>query len=182
MAFMTQQQTNVGMFVPVTKIWEGQQRISQIDVNSPEFKQLLISLYQNIGIIALALNAKDTGIYMTSEFVTSQQFFNPTDPNPLAMRGGFRMVVNFGALPNTGTKSVAHNIPIIATGLPYVFTHIYACATDQVGHNYIPIPYASPTDANEIELKVDATNVTIITGSDRTAFTICYVILEYLQS
>lgn len=174
---MTEQKTNVGFFVPTTNIWD-QQLIATIDFNSQEFRDLLIRLYQNINLISLALNAKDTGLYMDQEFVNGQQFFNPADPNPLKLRPDFRKLVNFGTLPNTGTKSVAHGIPIDAN---YVFTRIYGCASDQTGMTYIPLNYASPTLVNNIELFVDATNVTVITGSNRTNFTICYIIVEYLQ-
>lgn len=87
------------------------------------------------------------------------------------------MVVDFGALPNTGTKSVPHNITVTGST---IWTRYYATAT-YPGSSGIPIPYASPTLANNIEINVDATNVNITTGSDRTAYTTTYVILEYLQ-
>ena len=89
------------------------------------------------------------------------------------------MVINFGALPNAGTKSVPHNIPINGS---YTFTRIYGAASDTTGLNYIPLPYASPTAANNIELNLDATNVNIITGSNRSNFNITYVIVEYITS
>ena len=62
------------------------------------------------------------------------------------------------------------------------FTRVYATASDTTGFNYIPVPYASSTAANNIELNVNGTNVNIITGSNRSNFNICYVVLEYLQS
>lgn len=171
---------NVGYFVPTTNVWD-QGRIFDIDVNSVEFKQLLVRLYQNINIISLALNMKDTGYYMPNNpFVNGQQFFAaPGDPDQKNFRQVFRLLVNFGALPNATTKSVAHGLTITST---FSFTRIYGCASDQSGMTYIQLPYASPTLANNIELNVDSTNVNIITGSDRTNFTVCYVILEYLQS
>jgi hypothetical protein len=43
------------------------------------------------------------------------------------------------------------------------------------------LPYASPTDADNIELSVDVTNVSITTGSDRTGFTTTYIVLEYIK-
>lgn len=182
MPFIPEQQLNLGFFIPVTQIWADQARLHDVDVNTDEFKNLLVSLYQNIGNMAIALNAKDTGLYLDSIFVNSQQFFNPADRSPLSYRADFRLLVNFGTLPNAGTKSVAHNIPIATSGYTYTFTRIYATASDPIGLNYIPIPYASPTSASNIELSVDATNVNITTGSDRTNFTVCYVILEFLQS
>lgn len=182
MAFITEEQTNIGLFLPTTNLLADQQRIAEVNVNSEEFKNLLVSLYQFIGSMATAVNQKDTGYYVEEQFVTGEQFFNPLDPSPLALRQGFRKTINFGALPNTGSKSVAHGIPIIANGYPYSFYFIRGAATDPIGHNYIPINYASASGTDNIELKVDATNVTITTASDRSAFTNCLIVLAYLQS
>ena len=70
--------TQYGAFVPTNLIWDVQQ-LQSVDVNSPEFKELLVRLYQNINNIALVLNIKDTGMYQLSEFVNGQLFFNGTD-------------------------------------------------------------------------------------------------------
>jgi hypothetical protein len=175
--------TLVGSFVPTTNIWDPNE-LYDVDVNSPQFKELLVRLYQNINLICLALNTKDSAYYDTMEFVNGQLFFsNPalnssTDTVP-ELRQAFRMVVNFGALPNTGVTAVAHGITTTSSTL---FTRIYATASDTAGRNYIPIPYASPTLVNNIELSVDAVNVTITTGSNRSNFNNCIVVLEYLQS
>ena len=174
---------NPGAFVATTNIWDVAQ-LYDIDANSIEFKELLVRLYQNINNIALLLNIKDTGLYNTFEIINGQTYFpNPTLTSSTSgfptNRQVYRTTVNFGALPNTGSKSVAHNIVVTPST---TFTRIYATASDTTGETYIPIPYASPTLANNIEIFVDNTNVTITTGSDRTNYTICYVVLEYLQS
>lgn len=172
-----------GLYIPTTNVWDVDQ-IYQIDIGSPEFKELLVRLYQNINNMSLALNLKDSGFYDTAIFVNGQLFFpNPsltsaTDTAP-DYRQVLRKTINFGALPNAGSKSVAHGITVTDVT---TFTRIYATASDTTGHNYISIPYASPTLANNIELRVDGTNVTIITGSDRTSFNVCYVIVEYITT
>ena len=172
-----------GSFVPTTNVWDVQ-RLYDVNVNSPEFKELLVRLYQNVNNIALILNIKDTGMYNTSEFVNGQLYFsNPsnnssTAANPI-LRQVYRTVVNFGALPNTGTKSVPHGI---ITNNAMTFTRIYGAASDTTGLNYIPLPYASPTAANNIELNADSTNVNITTGSNRSNFNVTYIILEYLKN
>lgn len=172
-----------GAFIPTTNIWDVSQ-IYSTNVNSPEFKELLVRLYQNVNNIALSVNIRDAGMYDTQEFVNGQTFFpNPTlssaSSTTPAQRQVYRKVINFGTLPNAGTTNVAHGLTV-NTG--FSFTRIYGCATDPVNSVYLPLPYASPTGANNIELKVDATNVTIITGSNRTAFTTTYVVLEYIKS
>lgn len=174
MAFVPEQQINTGLYVPTTNIWDVTEILALKE--SDELKELLVRLYQNLNVISLALNLKDSGFYLQEEFVTGQAWFNAASSNPLDLRGIFRKVIDFGSLPNTATKSVAHGITITNT---FRFTHIYAIASDPVNLLYIPIPYAHPTDANNIALDVDATNVNITTGSDRTAFTTTYVVLEY---
>lgn len=173
-------QLEPGMFVPTTNIWDPSE-IFSIDVSTPEFKELLVRLYQNLNNISLALNLKDTGYYDLVEFVNGQAFFpNPanssTTPQNPVYRQAFRKVINFGALPNTAVKSVAHGLTITSG---FTFTRIYATASDTTGSNYIPLPYAG---INPIELSVDATNVIITTTSDRTAFATTYAILEYIKS
>ena len=171
-----------GLYVPSTYIWDVAQ-LQTIDINSPEFRELLIRLYQNINSITVALNLKDSGYYDTQEFVTGSQLF----PNPSlissssttpSFRNIYRTIVNFGALPNAGSKSVAHGIAITSG---FSFVKIYGAASDQTALNFIPLPYASPTLINNIQIDVDATNVTITTGSNRTNFTISYIILEYIK-
>lgn len=175
------QVSNFGSFVPTTNIWDTSE-IYQIDINSTEFRELLVRIYQNINNIAIALNSKDTGIYdNTNALVNGQVWFPDPTLSSLtttvpAQRQVFRTVINFGALTNGSTKSVPHNIVCNSST---TFTRIYATASDTTGFNYIPIPYAGSAGDN-VEINVDSTNVNITTNSDRTNFNICYVILEYL--
>lgn len=173
-------QTNeIGDFVPTTNVWVD--RLHQIEVTSPEFKQLMVDLYQNINNIAISLNSRDSGYYPITQFINGQLFFpNPeytTSTNTQVLRQVFRQVVICGALPNATTKSVAHGIDINEA---YTFTRIYGCATDPINLLYVPLPYASNTANDNIELSVDATNVVITTASDWTAYTITNVVLEWV--
>lgn len=128
-----------------------------------------------------ALNDKEIAQYSTAELVTGQKWFTPGDATKL--RYVYRKVIDFGALPNAGTKSVAHGITTTATT---VFTRIYGTATDPAASTAnlaLPIPYVDPnTLANGIEINVDATNVNITTAANYTAFTTTYVVIEYIQS
>lgn len=172
-------QAEPGAFVETTTEFDIQ-RIKETNVNSEDFKELLVRLYETVNGVAVNLNLKDTGLYSQQEFVTGQQFFsNPalssTTSQTPTQRQVYRKVVNFGALPNTGLTSVAHGLTITEG---FIFTKIYATASDVVSLDYIPIPYSG---ANPIELNVDNTNVNITTTSDRSMFTVCYVVLEYLK-
>lgn len=181
------QQTNTGSFVPLTNIWDVQ-RLQDVDINSEEFKELLVRLYQNINNICMALNIKDVGYYTLSEFLNGQLFFpNPALSSTTAQtptyRQVFRTVVNFGALPNAGTKSVPHGIAINpVTPTTYSFTRIYGAASNGSAQNsFIPLPFASPTLNENIKLTVDNTNVNVTTAIDYSSYTICYLVLEYIK-
>jgi len=170
--------------IPTTFVWD----ISEIyatNTNDPvQMRELLVRLYQNLNRMQLLLNGKDDGTFMTiNEQITGQAWFpnpnlNYTSSTTPAQRTTYRTTINFGALPNAGTKSVAHNITCTART---TFTKIYGAASDTTSPQYIPLPYASPTGTDNIELFADDTNVTVITGSDRSSFTISYIVLEYMQ-
>lgn len=170
-----------GYFVPTTFSWEIE---AAQDLNiDPQLKELIVKLYQHINILSLALNAKDTGYYATEEFVNGQQFFpNPTLSSSTSrspvQRQVFRKVIDFGALPNTATKSVAHGITM---GAGFTLTRLYGAATNP-STSYIPLPFASPTAlADNIQLDMDATNINITTGKNQTAYTTCYVVIELIK-
>ena len=160
------------------------QLLRSIDIKSPEFKELLIRLWQTVNEISLVTNMKDTGYYTETEFINSQVYF----PDPLltaadntvpVYRPVYRKVINFGALPNNATKSVAHGITFTDTT---IFTRLYGAASDKTAaRNYLPIPSSNPVLNYNIGLNVDDTNVIIITGRNFSTYTECYVVLEFLK-
>lgn len=176
MAYTTNTNANAGFFLPTTASIDVS-RINEVDVNSPEFKQLLVQLYQFLNQSALAINNKPSGYFLDQEFNCGSLYFKSGSSTPFDLRPVFRKVIDCGALPNNATKSVAHGITVTSS---FVFTKIYGAATDP-STDFIPLPYASSTAAENIELSVDATNVNITTGNDRTGFTTTYVVLEYLK-
>jgi len=172
------QVTNTGLFITYNPIYDVAQ-LQELNVNSDEFKELLIRLYFTIGDLITANNLKTTGYYLNTEFNTGQQLFSSTN-NFGTTRPIFRTVVNFGALPAAGSKSVNHGIANI--GSTYSFVKIYGAASDVTGNTYIPLPYDSTVAvSNSIQVDVNATQVTITTGTDRSNYTVSYVILEYIQ-
>ncbi len=168
-----------GLFLSTTPIFD----VGDLN-NAQQSKELIIRLTQKINDIILSLNLCDKGYYTLTEFVNGQVFF--PDPNlgattPLQplFRQVFRLVVDTGQLPNAGALVVPHNLKPTDR---WSFTRIYGAASDTTGFNYIPLPYASLVLADNISLDVDATNVTITTGSDRTNFNMSYVVLEYIKN
>lgn len=178
--------TEAGIFLPTTDVFD-RSIIDQINVNSKDFRDFLVRLYQATNNIALVANIKDSGYYIETEFINGQLWFenkslsvttsNSKTPD---YRQVFRKVIDFGALPNATSKSVAHGL---TANSDLTFTRIYGTASDTTGFTYLPIPYASQVAANNsIELSLDNTNVVIDTGAvDRTAYDTCYVVMEYIK-
>lgn len=88
----------------------------------------------------------------------------------------YKKTVNFGALPNNSTKSVAHNI----SGLTRII-EFNAIAYRNDMNVYVSLPFASTSGAN-MSISISPTNVDIATTADRTAFNECYVTLYYTKS
>lgn len=176
---MANEVPNWGLYVPTTTDIDVS-RIAQVDVKSEEFKELLIRLYQTVSDIQRALNLKDSGYYITTEFNTGKLLFDPTnDFNKL--RPIFRVVVDFGALPNAATKSVAHGITAIDANFK-ILSIVGGASKPTVAFSYLPLPYASATAvANNIEVNMDATNINVITGANYSAYTVTYITIEYVR-
>ncbi len=88
----------------------------------------------------------------------------------------YRKVVSFGQLPNSTSKAVTHNIDNLE-----LVVDIKAVSKN-TSSTFFPLIFASNTLAGNISLYVDGTNIVITTGSDRTAFTTTFVIIEYTKS
>jgi hypothetical protein len=178
--------SNTGSFVPTTDIWDTQQ-LYDVELDSEEFRELLVRLYQNLNNMAIVINTKDSAYYSTQEFLNSQLFFaNPSmdsnTANGIQLRQAFRTTIDFGALPNAGTKSVAHNIDIsiIIPLTTFSFTRIYGAASKPDQTSFIPLPYSSATLINNIELSVTDTDIVITTSIDYSAYN-GIIVVEYLK-
>jgi hypothetical protein len=156
--------------------------IRSLDIKSDEFKEFLVRLRQSTNNIAIALNFRDAGYYIQELFNCGQVYFpnltlsSSTDQEP-TYRAVYRIVVNFGPLPNNGTISMPHGIPNIDAMV--AFTRIYATATDPIALHYFPIPNDNVGDITTIN--VDAVNVNITTDWDASAYTTCLVVLEFFK-
>jgi len=169
-------QINYGSYVPTTNIWDVG-RLYDIDVNTTEFKELLVRLYQNINLISTVLNTKATGYYINEEFVSGKLFFNPAaTPNDASqLRPGYIITINTGAL-GAGVTAVNHNIPITNT---FKFMFIYGAASNTGTLVYYSLPFAGAT-GNNIEVIVTSTQV-VITNNSGVTFTDSQVTLEYCK-
>ena len=147
-----------------------------------EWEESRTFLVEQLREMTEGINAREVAIYIDTEQLTGGQFIKGT-ANPPQFRNIFRKVIDFGALPNTTAKTVAHGITTTAN------TRIIsrnAWANDPGASDLtaaIPIPYVNvttPTDG--VQLDVDNTNVTITTTTaNYTNYTSTFVILEYIQ-
>jgi|SRR6185312_7223617 len=134
--------------------------------------------------IANAVNIREIGWFLDEELLSGKAFIpgvqNLGDlSTSQVFRQVLRKVVDFGALPAAGTKSVPHGITVTDN---FTLVQMYAAATDPMALTAIPIPYADPTAlANAVALDMDALNVNITVGVDMSAYTRCFVTIEYLQ-
>lgn len=89
----------------------------------------------------------------------------------------YQITKEYGELPNNALKQVAHNISNIKRAVD-VRGYAYR-STDNISFT---LPYAASTSAQAIALYVDNTNITIVTGNDRSDLTECYVTIRYTKT
>ena len=187
MAYIASQLSNTGSYISTTRIWSAGE-IETINVNSDTFKRLLVDLYDSINAMSISLNQRTFGFRLTTEMLNGNLFFNPTSNQPLMLRNSFYMTVNFGALPATGSKSVAHNIDFTivppATSSTYTFVSIIGSGTDPINLLSIPLPYSSAVAITDnIQVDVTTTDIVVTTGgTDRSNYTRCIFVIEYLKN
>jgi len=170
-------------FVETTDVYDVDM-IRSLDVKGDEFKEFLVRLRQHTNKIAVGVNFRDAGYYIEELFNCGQVYFpnkalSSSTPEEPTYRGVYRKVVDFGALPNTGLKSVPHGIPNIDAQV--TFSRIYATASDPVNLIYFPIPITFVTTGNQADIYVDAVNVNITTNWNATAFSRVLIVLEFFK-
>ena len=88
----------------------------------------------------------------------------------------YQKTVNFGALPNATTKNVPHGI----SNLDYV-VEIYGVSSDGSIQAYLP--YVNPSSlSNAVSIKINGSNIQIVTASNMSTFTKTYVTLRYTKT
>lgn len=170
-----------GILLSTTDKYDSQ-IIEELEIDSPEFRQFLIWIQQALNDHANYMNRKDYAAYDLAESINGQTWFQGNDDGAstnVNFRQVYRKVINIGALDNAaGTTVYPHGIDVTDT---YAFTRIYGVANRPTPFLALPLPYASATAADVIELNVDATNINITIGKDLSAFTKTTVVLEYVK-
>lgn len=147
-----------------------------MSVQNPErvvTKQDLADFYEQIlpylgGMPEILANKFSKGdMYSADEKMIGQW----TDGKPL-----YQKTVNFGALPNNASKSVAHNISSIST-----VCNIYGIG---VGSNiYQPFPILNDATPNKsVALWCDNTNVTVRATNEDYSAMVGYITIQYTKT
>jgi len=140
-----------------------------------------VKLRQYLNNISSAVNTKDSGLYTDEEVITGQQFvptFGTNTSSNLNYRDVFRKVIDFGALPNATVKSVAHGIDFDSN---FTLVKLYGAATNP-GNQAVALPHSSTLAlANNISVFLTTTHIQVQTGINRSVFTRCFIIVEYMK-
>lgn len=152
------------------------------DVVPEEWDEARPFLVEMLKKITNSLNSKEVGFFLDEELLSGKAFIpgaTLTGNNPGLFRQVLRKVIDFGALPNAGLKSVPHGINFDSN---FTLIQLFASATSPSLLQALPIPFVSTVSLNnQIQIYMDATNINIVTGIDRTAYTRCFVVIEYMQ-
>lgn len=124
---------------------------------------------------ASIVNLKENAVYNYQESLTNQQW--PTVGNPQTFRDGYRIIFNVPAIAAGASATIPHGLSAITQT-----THQWAEVITNVP-DFRHVPYASVTAiGNQIEMRVDTTNIYIFNGSTAPAITGGFVIIEYLKN
>jgi len=119
------------------------------------------------GNAMLATNVSD--YYSTDEKIVGVW----TDGKPM-----YQKTINFGALPNTTTKNVAHGI----SNLNYVI-NIFCVASNSDGSIQANLPYLNPNGStNNVSIKINGNDIQIISAADMSAFIKTFVTVQYTKT
>jgi hypothetical protein len=173
--YITNQQPNTGNYVQQTPVFDVS-RIYQTDVNSTEFKELIVKLTQEVNNHAICLNNKISGMYLTEEFVSGKLLFNPNSSSQLDLRACFIEVVNVGPL-GPGITPANHGLTVTNT---WKWLFIGGAATNTNTLVGYPITFGGAAN-NNIGVNVTNTQV-IVNNNSGVTFTDSYVVLEYVKN
>ena len=129
---------------------------------------------EQLRIHATGINFREIGWMIDREVITGKNFIPGTSSSSnQAFRTVFRKVVDFGALPDTTTKAVAHGI---TNDINFTLIDSWASATDPVAFKDITFGFGGTV----VYLIIDGPDVKITTTADYTNYTRCNVVIEYM--
>lgn len=138
-------------------------------------------LVEQLKKIGNAVNIREIGWFSDEELLSGKAFIpgaTIAGNNPGVFRQILRKVVDFGPLPNNSTKTVPHGITF---DINFTLISLWAAATDPTNFVAFQIPFVGQNVATSIALLMDSVNFIITTHDNKSTFTRCFVICEYIQ-
>lgn len=154
------------------------------DVVPERWEQARPFLVEHLKKISNSVNIRVIGWYLDEELLSGKAFIpgqNVVTASGTSQqyRQVLRKVIDFGDLPNNTNKDVPHGINFDSN---FTLVSLEGAATDPVGLVGISLPHSSSTAlGNNVALAINAVNVVVTTGSNRSNFTRCFVTIEYMQ-
>lgn len=153
------------------------------DVVPEKWEDARAFLAEQLKKITNAVNSKEIGFFLDQELLSGKAFIPGVN---IATDGGssqqfrtvLRKVIDFGALPNSATKSVPHGIFFDAN---FTLIDMWISATDSINLLAFTLAYWSNSSPGSIILNMDNTNINVTTTSDYSAYTRSFVVCEYMQ-
>lgn len=151
------------------------------DVIPEQWEGARAMLAEALKLISNAINIREVGWFLDEEVLSGKAFIPgsaalSTGSTSESYRQVLRKVVDFGALPNTGTKSVPHGILFDNN---FTLVDLWGAATAQASQALL-LPYQAIA-ADGISIFMNTTDIVVVTQSNRSGFTRCFVTIEYLQ-
>lgn len=142
---------------------------------SQDNNQLIRNIFNRVNDLVYIMNTKYTAIYDNTEVFTSKQWYFGQNTNKQKMM--YQKVIDTGALPNAGATATNHNLGDGGAPITGDWDIIFKTlkAFDPVNTQWI-------VDPPQTFIIIDATQVSIITSLDLSAFTQSQVILEYTKA
>ncbi len=154
------------------------------DVAPKDWEEARPFIVEQLKRLANAVNIREIGWFLDEELLSGKAFI-PGLNNVASLgttqqfRTILRKVIDFGPLPNAGTKSVPHGIVFDNN---FTLIELWASATDPVNFIAFTLNFADPNNIlNSVYVNMDQNNINIVTGVDFSAFTRCFVFIEYIQ-
>ena len=152
------------------------------DVAPQTWEEAMPFIVEQLKKLANAVNVREIGFYLDQELLSGKSFIPGVNidiggSSSQQFRTILRKVIDCGALPAAGTKSVPHGIFIDAN---FTLIELFGAATDPIGLTSIDLGHAAAPPF-QVEIYLDANNVNIIVGSNRSNYTRSFIIIEYIQ-
>ncbi len=136
-------------------------------------------LVEQLKKISNGVNIREIGWFLDEELLSGKAFIPSANISGGSQqyRTILRKVVDFGPLPAAGTLTKPHGITFDSN---FTLMQLYGAATDPVGLTAIGLGHAAAAPF-QVELYINATDVVIVVGSNRSNYTRCFIVIEYIQ-